>query len=414
MSEPVRVLVVGVGHMGLSHALAYHRLDGFEIVGLVSRSIARADLPAELAGILTGVLLLTTIGLDRLRTRAAARTPGPTPEGGFEMKNSQLAVLCAVILIAAGLIAGSNWYLVKSLQPHAGTGVSPRAGKKVTVAMMPKSKGNAYFIACRKGAEEAARELDLRIVLRGSSYQLDTDLAQLTRLVDSGVDALIVAPRLDAPTSEHTIEWLADLGRPVVLLERNATAGPHHAVLESVVTDHALGAAMAVRHLVSLGHRKVGVVLAGPSPTRPHVRRGWYEAAVECGLDVERTVEAVVPDAKAPECKAALDRALDRAVETGCTALLVHADAEAIALVQRCEERHLAVPGQLSVVAYDDEVAALFSPALTAVRPPRRSIGRAAVRLVADRLADPGRPTHRVVISPSLRIRESSAPPPRS
>ena len=70
----------------------------------------------------------------------------------------------------------------------------------------------------------------------------------------------------------------------------------------------------------------------------------------------------------------------------------MHADAEAIALVQRCEERHLSVPGDLSIVAYDDEVAGLFSPPLTAVRPPRRSIGRAAVRLVADRLADPDRP----------------------
>ena len=49
MTDPVRVLVVGVGHMGLSHALAYHGLDGFEIVGLVARSIAKADLPAELA-----------------------------------------------------------------------------------------------------------------------------------------------------------------------------------------------------------------------------------------------------------------------------------------------------------------------------------------------------------------------------
>jgi DNA-binding LacI/PurR family transcriptional regulator len=268
-----------------------------------------------------------------------------------------------------------------------------------------------YWPNVAHGAEGAARELDMRIVLRGSSYELDTDLAQLTRLVDAGVDALIVAPRLDAPTAGHTIEWLAALDRPVVLLERTATAGPHHAVLESVVTDHALGAAMAVRHLVSLGHRNVGVVLAEPSPTRPHVRRGWYEAATECGLDVDKTVEALVPDAKSPECKAALDRVIDRALETGCTALLVHADAEAIALVQRCEERHLTVPGRLSVVAYDDEVAALFSPALTAVRPPRRSIGRAAARLVADRLADPHRPTHRVVISPSLRIRDSSAPP---
>jgi DNA-binding LacI/PurR family transcriptional regulator len=46
------------------------------------------------------------------------------------------------------------------------------------------------------------------------------------------------------------------------------------------------------------------------------------------------------------------------------------------------------------------------------VRPPRRSVGRAAVGLLAARLADPGRPAHRVVISPSLRVRESSAPPP--
>jgi len=89
----------------------------------------------------------------------------------------------------------------------------------------------------------------------------------------------------------------------------------------------------------------------------------------------------------------------------------VHADAEAVALVQRCEERHLSVPGDLSIVAYDDEVAGLFSPPLTAVRPPRRSIVRAAVRLVADRLAEPERPAHRVVISPSLRVRGSTAPP---
>ncbi len=51
MSEPLKVVVVGLGNMGISHAKAYHALDGFEIVGLVSRSIKeRTDLPAELAG----------------------------------------------------------------------------------------------------------------------------------------------------------------------------------------------------------------------------------------------------------------------------------------------------------------------------------------------------------------------------
>jgi DNA-binding LacI/PurR family transcriptional regulator len=287
-----------------------------------------------------------------------------------------------------------------------------------------------YWPDVVRGAEEAARELDMRVVLRGSSYETEDDQPQLTRLIEQlRVDGLIIAPRMDAPTAERTIEWLASTGLPVVLLERTATAGPHHAVFESVVTDHALGAAMAVRHLVSLGHRKVGAVLAEHSPTRPHVHRGWLEAVTDCGIDAGGTVDALVTDQRAwswsasryagrgatasPEWDAALDNILDACRKTRTTALLVHADAEAIALVQRCEERHVAVPGDLSIVAYDDAVAGLFSPPLTAVRPPRRSIGRAAVRLVADRFADPDRPAHRVVISPSLRLRESSAPPGR-
>jgi DNA-binding LacI/PurR family transcriptional regulator len=82
-----------------------------------------------------------------------------------------------------------------------------------------------------------------------------------------------------------------------------------------------------------------------------------------------------------------------------------------MAIVQHCEDRGVPVPGALAVIAYDDEVAGLFSPALTAVRPPRAWIGRAAVDLVVARLADPARPVHRVVVSPELVVRDSTAPP---
>ncbi|HEY7222491.1 MAG TPA: substrate-binding domain-containing protein [Micromonosporaceae bacterium] len=269
-----------------------------------------------------------------------------------------------------------------------------------------------YYPDVARGAEEAARELEMRLVLRGSSYETEDDRPQLGRLVDrTHVDALVVAPRMDAPTTARTLEWLVGTGLPVVLLERTASVGPHHEVMESVVSDHALGAAIAVRHLVALGHRKVGLVLPRRSPTRPHVQRGWIEASTECGLDIDATIDIDVPDTWEADFDAVLDDVLDRTLATGTTALLVHADAQAIALVQHCEERHVTVPGDLSIVAYDDEVAGLFSPPLTAVRPPRRSIGRAAIRLVADRLRDPNLPAHRVIISPSLRVRESTAPP---
>lgn len=87
----------------------------------------------------------------------------------------------------------------------------------------------------------------------------------------------------------------------------------------------------------------------------------------------------------------------------------MHSDPEAMGVVQHCEDRGIPVPGALSVVAYDDEVAGLFSPALTAVRPPRAWIGRAAVDLVLARWAEPGRPVHRVVVNPSLVVRDSTA-----
>lgn len=286
---------------------------------------------------------------------------------------------------------------------------APSGGAR-TVGMLVPSL-DYYWPDVARGAEEAARELGARIVLRGSSYETEDDRPQLIRLVEQlSVDGLIVAPRMDAPTAERTIEWLAATGMPVVLIERTATVGPHRAVVESVVTDHALGAAVAVRHLVSLGHQKVGVVLGEHSPTSPHVHRGWLEAVTDCGQDAAATVDARVPSRPA-SWETSLDEVLDQCLATRTTALVVHADAEAIALVQRCEERRLSVPGDLSVVAYDDEIAGLCSPPLTAVRPPRRSIGRAAVRLITDRLADPDLPAHRVVISPSLTVRESSAPP---
>ena len=93
--------------------------------------------------------------------------------------------------------------------------------------------------------------------------------------------------------------------------------------------------------------------------------------------------------------------------------MLVHSDREGIGLVQQMEARGLRVPEDISVVSYDDELAGLFSPALTAVRPARDALGAAAVDLLVARHADPNRPIHRIVISPELYVRESTGPAPR-
>lgn len=269
-----------------------------------------------------------------------------------------------------------------------------------------------YWPGVVRGAEEEARSRNLRVMLRGSSYDSDEDRTQIARLLETGrVDGLIVAPNMTAPHAQETIDWLVGCGVPVVLVEREAVASPHHQPLESVVSDHVTGAAVAVRHLVDIGHRRIGLVTSAQSPHSADVRRGWLQANLEAGLSVADTVDESLARGPASSVDQAIDEILDRCLSTGTTALLVHADVEAIGIAQHCERRGLDVPGDLSIVAYDDEVAGLFSPPLTAVHPPRTHIGATAVQLLAARLADPGRPVHRVVISPTLFVRDSTAEP---
>jgi rhamnose transport system permease protein len=171
--------------------------------------------PAELAGILTGVLLVATILLDRLMSDklkfvadfAKRRLGEPRQtevyrksEEENEVKNSQVAILSVVILLAGLIVAGSNWYLVRSLRaPSAGTspanGVPPKpAGHKAVIALMPKAKGDPYFISCRQGAEEAAKELGVELLWDGPT---DLDPAKQNEVVEAwitrGVDAIAVS-----------------------------------------------------------------------------------------------------------------------------------------------------------------------------------------------------------------------------
>jgi DNA-binding LacI/PurR family transcriptional regulator len=266
-----------------------------------------------------------------------------------------------------------------------------------------------YWPGVVRGMEAEARLHGLRVVLRGSSYDATDERPVLRRLAESeGVRGIILAPRTDGQHAQDVAEWLVGCGLPYVLVEREAALAPHREALESVVSDHALGALMAVHHLADLGHRRVGLVLSRESPTSRKIAAGWRAACTELGLSSDEHFERLAPDRRTPEFPGVVAEVVETAVRSGTTGLLVHSDPEASAVVQHAMDRGLSVPGDLSVVAYDDEVAGLFSPAMTAVRPPRAAVGHAAVDLLAKRLTDPDRPVHRMAISPRLVVREST------
>ncbi len=200
------------------------------LLGLCALSVLRnglhlAALPSELTGVLTGTLLVTTIAVDRLRARRHARPAmmsdgvgeSPSPESGpqspervpslstiaslpgdIPVKNSQVAVLCAAIVAGSLLVASTNVWLVRSLGPVARSSDPPAATAVATrrpvMAMMPKAKGDPYFVSCRAGAEEAARELGVDLIWDGPT---SLDAARQNELVENWitrkVDVIAVA-----------------------------------------------------------------------------------------------------------------------------------------------------------------------------------------------------------------------------
>jgi rhamnose transport system permease protein len=143
-------------------------------------------------------LLVSTIALGRLaRPKTVSKQDvaaglKPVLEEA-SMKNSQVAVICATILASAILVSGTNVWLVRSLQP--GQLATPKLGalagerRQVTIAMMPKAKGDPYFVSCRAGAEEAARELGVELIWDGptsldASKQNEVVENWITRKVD--------------------------------------------------------------------------------------------------------------------------------------------------------------------------------------------------------------------------------------
>jgi ribose/xylose/arabinose/galactoside ABC-type transport system permease subunit/ABC-type sugar transport system substrate-binding protein len=186
-------------------------LLGLFAIAVLQNGLRLADLPAELAGVLTGMLLLVAIGLDRKSSPARARVISHPSLEVMNVKNSQVAVICAAILAAALINVASNVVLIQSLGPERWrrepASAPPAAGMQpastsppapgraqIEVAMMPKSKGNAYFIACRKGALEAAAELGVKLIWDGPT---EPDPAKQNEVIDTwitrGVDVIAVA-----------------------------------------------------------------------------------------------------------------------------------------------------------------------------------------------------------------------------
>lgn len=281
--------------------------------------------------------------------------------------------------------------------------------KSATVGLVVPD-GDHYYLDIIAGAKLACAESGTRLVLGISSYDPAIELAQVRRLVAGGVDGLAIAPTPDPDSGRLTDDqelWLSRLAAPVVLIERSASALGPAARLDSVTSPHWMGAAAAMRHLSGLGHRHVAALtIAGPNSRS--IRAGFEDSAAALGM----LSGGVLAEGRSGSDEAAA--ALLAAVAAGATGLLIHNDRLATRSLGWLQDAGLQVPGDVSIVGYDDVFAALAHVPLTAVSPFRSELGQGAIRRLLQRIhRGPAAvlPTEHISVVPQLIIRESTAPP---
>jgi DNA-binding LacI/PurR family transcriptional regulator len=191
-------------------------------------------------------------------------------------------------------------------------------------------------------------------------------------------------------------------GSPVVFIDREV-AGLD---VPAVVLDNTPAAYSAVRHLLALGHRRIGIVIGRPEVTTSAERlAGYARALADAGLTLD---SALIQEggSKIEPGRDAADRLLDLADPP--TAIFSANNQMTIGALEALEQRGVRVPTDMAVVSFDDfSWAGFFRPRLTTIAQPTYELGRCATDVLLRRIEDSSAPPERVVLPGTLVVRES-------
>lgn len=248
-----------------------------------------------------------------------------------------------------------------------------------------------------------ARTRGYGLVLSDSMNDASVTVEALRSMQAHGVDGLIITP----PESPRLNEALLRAAKSLPIVGIGLRTSPR--VTDLVTSDTRTGAAVAVEHLLRLGHERIAYV---GSPVMASGRyRGYIDALERATIPIEEEL-VVVGNLDRPAGRTALERLLK--IRKGPTAVFCANDAIALGILQAAREADIDIPGQLSVVGYDDvELAAHSVPPLTTMAQPVAGMGRAAIELLMDRMLEKGHdsPPRDVVLSSVIVPRGSAAAP---
>ncbi|WP_285706658.1 LacI family DNA-binding transcriptional regulator [Microtetraspora sp. NBRC 16547] len=226
-------------------------------------------------------------------------------------------------------------------------------------------------------------------------------------LLQQHVSGIVFAGGLYAQgNASHThYERVRERGLPIVLVN----AAVEHLRFPQVSCDDVAAAEMALAHLLTLGHRRVGILLGSPDHVPSRRKLAAFRAlAEEKGLELApEQVEHALFSIEGGHAAAA------RLVRRGVTGIACASDVLALGAIRAARRAGLSVPGDVSVVGYDD--SALMNcadPPLTTVRQPIEAMGRAAVELLVSQIRAGAVPSDELLFEPELVVRSSTGPAP--
>ena len=281
---------------------------------------------------------------------------------------------------------------------------SLKARSTATIGLLVPNSVNPYFAELARGIEDACERNGYCVILCNSDDNPQKQRSYLRVLLEKRIDGLIVASVGEDSDLQGS---LANVRTPMVIVDR-ALEGVE---ADLVSIDHEQGAYLATRHLLELGHREIACI-GGPASTSTAQLRlaGFRRALAEAGVAVADE-HIVNSDFTSLGGYAAAAQLLDGQRPT---AIFAGNDMIGIGVLRAAAERNICVPGELSVIGFDDiQLSRYVFPALTTVGQSIRELGESAAALLLSRIAQPlrGAPEQRIV-APKIVLRESTAPRP--
>ncbi len=281
-----------------------------------------------------------------------------------------------------------------------------KTSRSMTVGVLVPDLTNPLFPPIVLGIDDRLTSDGYTPLLVNTGSDPARERARIEAMLDRQVDGFIAATaRLDIEPLAVAISG----GLPVVLVNRTFEDGS----ISACTVDDRAGSELAVRHMIELGHERIGYVAGPQNVSTGHRRYLGFTAAMEAaGL--------AVPPERVSYAGAFREEAGARAAgevlraDPSVTAIITANDRLAIGCYDALGQRGLSCPDDVSIIGFNDMMFIdRLRPPLSSVRVPQREIGYAAADLLLEHLANGSMAPREVMLEPVLVARSSTAHPGR-